>query len=352
MFARLAKSILKRTVSPALDGAGFYDRHLERLNGAHWLIVMYHRVIVDPTLDPFALGMCVSKQHFDEQIGFLRKTFHPIGMSQAVALLEQGRPLPERCVSVTLDDGYLDNLVHALPVLEKHAMPATLFVPTGGLDDDAPLWWDRAIHALAMTKRSTVAADLLGLTAPTTLPLSFWQRARTVEIILDALWERPLAQTLSTVAALERELLPAGCPGSAAKRMNAKQILEMQHHGVEIAAHTVRHPNLTLEPESQVRWELETSKASLEALCGTSIKGFAYPAGWLNDQTVNLAREAGFRYAVATSTGFSAPQRDIFKLDRVGMPDSSPADFKRALVNIARRGHAFGPKGATALPAP
>ncbi len=343
MLARIAKNVFKQTVSPALDGLGVYDRELDRLDACNWLIVMYHRVIADPALDPFKLGMCVSREHFDEQISYLRRNFHPIGMSEAVRLIEAGRPLPDRAVSVTLDDGYLDNLEHALPILEKHSMPATLFVPTAGVDSDERLWWDRVIHALATTRRSEVAPALVGLPETRRLSLAAWSRVESVETVLAALWTRPLSETLDRVRQLEQEMLPAGAPLSGALRMTTAQIVEMHRRGIEIGAHTVNHPNLTLEPPDRVRWEMESSRRALQQLCGAEVNGFAYPAGWKDETTVSLAREAGFRYAVATTSGFSAPQRDLFSLSRVGMPDSAAADFKRALLSIARRSGALRP---------
>jgi peptidoglycan/xylan/chitin deacetylase (PgdA/CDA1 family) len=348
MLINYAKSLFRRIVSPTIDALGLYDRQLRRIDSSNWLIVMYHRVIADARLDPFSLGMCVSQAHFDEQIGYLRREFSPIGMSQAISLLEQGRPLPDRAVSVTLDDGYLDNLEHALPVLERHGVPATLFMPTGGMDSAVPLWWDRVIHALASTRKSSVEASLIGLPKTARLSLAPWPRTESVEKILATLWKQPLTQTLAMVDALEADLLPTGNKPSGALRLNSNQVLEMHRRGIEIGAHTVRHPNLTLEPPARVRWEMETSKRELESLCATTVNGFAYPAGWMNDETISQAREAGFRYAVATTSGFSTPQRDLFKLSRVGMPDTATADFKRALLAIARRSGAW-PASNTAL---
>ena len=42
---------------------------------------------------------------------------------------------------LTFDDGYRDNLVHALPVLERHAAPFTIYVTTGFAERRARLWW-------------------------------------------------------------------------------------------------------------------------------------------------------------------------------------------------------------------
>src|SRR5690606_2172259 len=44
-------------------------------------------------------------------------------------------------VVVTFDDGYSDNLHTALPLLERFAVPATVFVVSGRLGTEP--WWDR-----------------------------------------------------------------------------------------------------------------------------------------------------------------------------------------------------------------
>jgi peptidoglycan/xylan/chitin deacetylase (PgdA/CDA1 family) len=43
--------------------------------------------------------------------------------------------VPERPVVITFDDGYADFHEVALPVLERHGFPATVFVSTGWIDD-------------------------------------------------------------------------------------------------------------------------------------------------------------------------------------------------------------------------
>jgi Polysaccharide deacetylase len=42
---------------------------------------------------------------------------------------------------VTFDDGWLDNLTIALPILEKHNVPATIFVASSVLDAAEDIWW-------------------------------------------------------------------------------------------------------------------------------------------------------------------------------------------------------------------
>ena len=115
------------------------------------------------------------------------------------------KALPDRALSVTFDDGYLDNLTTALPVLKLHGISAALFVPTGGLDDDQPLWWDRVIHALASTSHTEFAPADLGLPlSEQRLSLRVWHRRATVERVLDSLWTLPIEQVLAVVSRIER----------------------------------------------------------------------------------------------------------------------------------------------------
>ena len=48
---------------------------------------------------------------------------------------------------MTFDDGYVDNLTAALPILEAAGVPATVFVATGSTDR-AGFWWDALDDAL------------------------------------------------------------------------------------------------------------------------------------------------------------------------------------------------------------
>lgn len=337
MLVKRTKSILKQFASPALDALGIFDRRLRTIPGSSWVIVMYHRVIEDLSDDPFGLGMCVTRKHFDQQLSFFRKSFNPIGMAEAIRRLEAGEPLPERALSVTFDDGYLDNYTVALPLLRAHSMDATLFVPTGGMDD-APLWWDRVIHALDATDAPALIPADVGLPiAEAKLSLGAWHRASSVLRVLDVLWTLPHDQVLECVRRIERMHPPKRPVAGLARRMSSEQVAQMHRNGVEIGAHAVKHSNLSLESPAVVRSELRDSRQALQALCDAPIDGFAYPAGWKNADTEAAVRECGFKYAVSTVNGVNTPASDRFTLSRVGMPDNAVPDLKRALVSVFQR---------------
>ncbi|MGW3953862.1 polysaccharide deacetylase family protein [Streptomyces sp. NPDC004752] len=99
-------------------------------------ILMYHSVATAPNDATRVLS--VAPEAFAEQmalIGDLGLT--PLGTAELAARWRSGRPLPDRPVLITFDDGYEGVHRHALPVLARHAFPATLFVSTG---------WIRGAH--------------------------------------------------------------------------------------------------------------------------------------------------------------------------------------------------------------
>jgi peptidoglycan/xylan/chitin deacetylase (PgdA/CDA1 family) len=56
-----------------------------------------------------------------------------ISLAQAVTELDGGGPASPAVV-LTFDDGYRDNLIHALPILQQHRLPATIFLTAGFAD--------------------------------------------------------------------------------------------------------------------------------------------------------------------------------------------------------------------------
>ena len=126
--------------------------------------------------------------------------------------------------------------------------------------------------------------------------------------------------------------------------------------GMEVGAHTVTHPDLTLLGVPEVRSEVRASRAALQSLSGQPVDAFAYPAGRYNESVETAVKEAGYDLAVSTDAGMlttAALRRDMYALPRYrvlrgrgeallaglfGGSKSNPAvRSDAALHNIARR---------------
>ena len=54
---------------------------------------------------------------------------------------------------MTLDDGYRDNFLAAVPILKELDIPATFFIPTEFLESPRLPWWDHVAYIIKQTRR-------------------------------------------------------------------------------------------------------------------------------------------------------------------------------------------------------
>ena len=114
--------------------------------------------------------------------------------------------------------------------------------------------------------------------------------------------------------------------------VTVSQIRQMDGDGIEIASHTVHHPNLARSSAGSVFRELTESKQFLEQVLGHPVVDFAYPSGQFTPAVVTAVRSAGYSTAVTTfsSTNHSLADRYTWTRVRVGAGESME-DFVHAL---------------------
>ena len=99
-------------------------------------VLMYHSVSADARWLPAAADLSVSLESFRAQLEHLdRNGFSVLTTEELTTLRQNDGPLPRLPVVLHFDDGYLDNWVAALPLLEEFGFPATFFVSLDFLDD-------------------------------------------------------------------------------------------------------------------------------------------------------------------------------------------------------------------------
>ena len=107
------------------------------------VILTYHRVVSGEELEAECIqdGMYVSVETFTAQMQFLKTHFAVISFSELLSMWAEKRWNPARryCV-VTFDDGWLDNYTHALSVLKRYDVPATVFLPTSFIGTNEWFW--------------------------------------------------------------------------------------------------------------------------------------------------------------------------------------------------------------------
>lgn len=107
-------------------------------------ILMYHRVVPDSPESP---TWNVPPEVFREQLsGLLDRGYVAWSLSRLIEASESTSPIPDNVFVVTFDDGYANNFLHALPVLQELDIPATIFVATAYLNSALPFPFDDWPH--------------------------------------------------------------------------------------------------------------------------------------------------------------------------------------------------------------
>jgi peptidoglycan/xylan/chitin deacetylase (PgdA/CDA1 family) len=280
-------------------------------------VLLYHRV-ADELVDPF--GLCVSPERFEDQLTWLSRRYAVLSLRDLTTSLD-GR-LPRRAVLLTFDDGYVDLLSRAAPMLAAHRLPAVVFVPAAALGNAAIFWWD------------DLAQSLFGGALPAVLTLRIggmrveWQPRDTngrLEAYYDAHHRLRAATAAERRAALDelRSQVEIDREAPSDRRpLTPAELRDVVAAGwMEVGAHTLTHPSLPHQTEEVQRQEILDGRTRLEALLSTPVDSFAYPHGHFDEASVRLVRECGFRVAFAASPGLVARDSDRYRLPRLAVPN-------------------------------
>jgi len=278
-------------------------------------IISYHRIAA---LSPDSHALCTPPDVFRAHMTIVRDQFTPIALDDLVQAAASGS-IPERAVAVTLDDGYVDALTAASPILLELGVPATFFVNSDRLDEEHERWWDilervllcqpglpPALHLQirgqdlwAHTSTAPECAAALESVNRAAWPLDGLERRRLVGDVLAWSGAKPCARTTHRVLTGDEIRALAARPGHA------------------VGAHTTNHLALPMHAAETKRREIVDDKAALERLLGRPVHLFAYPYGELDAETVAAVRDAGFRAAVTVNAGLVSAGGNRLLLPRV-----------------------------------
>lgn len=316
-------------------------------------ILLYHR-IAEETFDP--CGLCVSPAHFSEHLEVLASRHEVVPLGELVRRIAANRT-SRREIALTFDDGYRDNLDVALPLLQRHRLPATFFVTSGPARSHRGFWWD--VLELAILRNPDLpcqigvdiradreAMDSCGdwdAPAPASGDQrngSVSRRHRAFRVLHDRLIEMAPGPREAALCRILQACHVAGGTQARERVLTTEQLRALARTpGIEIGAHSVSHAMLTALPAQERAAEIHASRSDLQELIGRPVHAFAYPYGAFDSATVAATREDGVEYACTCVPTRAHALQDPLLLPRLEVADCGAEQFGRSLEWSLPRSH-------------
>ncbi|HSN71603.1 MAG TPA: polysaccharide deacetylase family protein [Steroidobacteraceae bacterium] len=297
------------------------------------VVLAYHRVL--PAIDASFSGdeelVSALRDEFEWQVNFLAANTTPLSIERLLAVLRGDSELPPRATLITFDDGCVDAVEHAVPVLRAAGVPATFFVSTGYMGTRRLYWFDEVVHLFSHCSRSTVSLETLGLEL--SLPQDRPGRKRAAATVVRSLklaTERVRVEALAELRAacggcLPEEVIESNRP------MDWSELRALADQGMDIGSHSVTHPVLSTLDDSELEFELEESRRRIESELSVVCRTLAYPLGGDRGYSVSGAIAVDERVRRATdAAGYLAAFTYIPGTVRVGRDD--PLQMRRVPV--------------------
>ena len=293
------------------------------------LTLYYHRI---NTLENDRHQVCVSPENFRQQMQYLKDHYILARFEDDWSLLDSDG------VVITFDDGYLDNLQFALPILEELQVPAAVFVSTGTMNQSQELWWDELEYLIF--EGSDIPAyfqlkdDAFGYQWDT----DTWEYRKNCYVSLHHLMK-------NFINVEKREVWLAqlwdwrGLKRRARKEnltVSAEECRELaRSEMISIGAHTMNHPSLAVLSRAEQEREIKASVDILSDVLGEQITLFSYPFGRYridyNEDSIEICRQCGIVKAASTEHLLWNPSADSCKIPRKVVRDWDLYEFEKRI---------------------
>ena len=274
------------------------------------VILAYHRVLsADDLVRSYVPpGMYVRAEVFEAQMQFVKAHFEVLSLAQLLEHWKDGSlDEAKRYCVVTFDDGWRDNYLHAFPVLQRLAIPATIFLATRFVGTHEWFWPEKLAYILLNRSGGPLPRndDRKWSETEVETEIDRWKGMRRADI------ERSLGELMrERGTSLPRERAV----------MSWDEAVEMSRNGISFGSHSLTHAVLTREGTEEVDRELRGSLRELRERQVNYLPVFCYPNGDYSAKIVDQVRAAGYLAAVCSDSGVEArAPANLFALRRVGI---------------------------------
>ena len=265
-------------------------------------MLCYHNVVPSTAATVGDPAIHMPAERFERQMRWLSAHYSVVGLTEFVERLAAGRSM-RSVAAVTFDDGYDGVFQHAVPILRRLGLPATLFIVTEA-GRRSGFWWDQP--------------DIVS-TADGNRRREWLNRFRGDEAVICP----------RVSGHLPASHLPAGW----------STIRAAIGDGISIGAHSVTHRSLPTLSDAELEQEVVTSRTVIHRATGTRPSFFAYPYGLWDVRVRSRIRLADYRAGFTLDPGLNRPFSDPCSLRRLNVPATiSDAAFEAWTAGICITG--------------
>lgn len=242
-------------------------------------VLMYHRVIPEELSEEessFMLepGMFVRPEAFERQLVFLKKNYEIVFLSELVSELQANPGSNKNLVALTFDDAWYDNLKYAAPLLIKHNIPSTIFVPTSYIEGNKLFWTDEI--AVALKSCPLKLKEILESNDFNLDEISFKESPDSLFKIINLLKKTSFEKREKLIAELQPNLKKI-----SSQFMNWEELKSLPKEFFKFGSHTHSHHFSDELSDGEFKEDIEKSLELLKSNFSKEqiSKSFCYPSG-------------------------------------------------------------------------
>jgi peptidoglycan/xylan/chitin deacetylase (PgdA/CDA1 family) len=270
----------------------------------------------------------ISQERLREQLSYLKKNADIVSIDAYFKTKEENITRPQICI--TFDDGFENNLTHALPVLEELNIPATIFITTAQQQQQDVLWADYldlstphtpkelTIGNVALSKKRSLLRLSNGVSYKAWLKNQPWKRKEEMFLALkdyEAFWKTEKF-------------------ASYWRLLNESQLKTLANHPlITLGTHGVTHDNLGSIDIVDAKKELVVSKKYLEQITEQPINFIAFPDGSYTRALIFETENLGYIGQLAVDYLFDEDNTDSRIENRLGINPYTSWDNQVIAIN-------------------
>lgn len=308
-------------------------------------VVMYHYVrnISDSRYRGIK-GLEISD--FELQIQYLKENFNIIKMEDVISANKNGSALPEKACLLTFDDGYIDHYTNVFPILNKHDIQGTFFIPARILDEKYILDVNKIHYILANGEIEDISRDLIK-------ELDILNKESRINVTSNELYnELAIANRFDNkdtifVKRVLQNAIDEDLRGIIVDKlfekyvdisndilfdelyMTREQLKVMKDNGMYIGVHGYNHYWLGKSDYNLISSDIQSSLETLSEYINTDEWVMNYPYGSYNDDTLKIVKDKGGVVGFSTEVRVADIDIDnILTLPRFDTNDFPPKSEK------------------------